>query len=121
MHCDLKEENLMLRTDDYAHPQVVIIDFGIAHAFANTADLKLRGTPGYIPPETWRTSKWYPKGDCFSLAVVMLQLVTGCSRKGIFTTDTHSLRDVREATLTREPPIALVPSYCCDLAAVLQP
>lgn len=29
MHCDIKESNLMLRTDNYKEPAVVIIDFGL--------------------------------------------------------------------------------------------
>eukprot|EP00971_Amphidinium_carterae_P053962 1062501-Amphidinium_carterae.1 len=32
------------------------------------------GTPGYIPPETWSTGKWFPRGDNFSMGVTMVQL-----------------------------------------------
>lgn len=27
------------------------------------------GTPGYIPPETWQTGKWYPKVVACTAAV----------------------------------------------------
>merc|ERR1719446_278614 len=74
MHCDIKEENIMIKTDDYKMPQLVIIDFGLAQ---HDADEKRQicGTPGYIPPETWQMQKWYPTGDVFSMGVAMLQLV----------------------------------------------
>merc|ERR1712048_666704 len=74
IHCDIKEPNLMLKTDNFQDPDVVIIDFGVAQEFVSDRQ-RLCGTPGYIPPETLQTTKWYPKGDCFSLGVTMLQLV----------------------------------------------
>lgn len=74
MHCDIKEDNIMIKTDNYAEPEVVIIDFGIAQ-HDSEQKMQICGTPGYIPPETWQCQKWYPRGDVFSFGVTMLQLV----------------------------------------------
>jgi len=76
MHCDLKEDNMMLRTTDLSKPKIVIIDFGLAQ---HAADHKQQvcGTPGYIPPEVFKSQMWFPKGDVFSVGVMMLQLVIG--------------------------------------------
>jgi hypothetical protein len=60
MHCDIKEPNLMLKTDDYHQPEVVIIDFGIAQEDVCDRQ-RVCGTPGYIPPETWETKKMVPE------------------------------------------------------------
>jgi serine/threonine protein kinase len=75
MHCDVKEPNLMMRTDNYANPQVVLIDFGISKAMTKDSGASVSGTPGYMPPETMNTGKWYPGGDVFSLGVTMYQLM----------------------------------------------
>merc|ERR1719160_1761995 len=74
MHCDLKEDNLMLKTDNLIEPEIVIIDFGLAQHDAEQKQ-QICGTPGYIPPETWQMQKWIPKGDVFSMGVLMIQLV----------------------------------------------
>merc|ERR1711966_332945 len=50
MHCDIKEPNIMLKTQDYERPQIALIDFGLAQC---SAGLGISGgTPGYISPET---------------------------------------------------------------------
>lgn len=68
---------------------MVLIDFGLSTAFTSNRE-GVCGTPGYIPPETWRrahsvdnpcaglksiwarTGVWYPRGDVFSLGIVCL-------------------------------------------------
>lgn len=106
MHCDIKEPNLMIKSDDYAKPSVVIIDLGLSQAFF-PHDSQLVGTPGYVPPETWATCKWFPRGDVFSLGVVCLQLLTdripGTGTSGIFTQGCNSVDDVMKATRRRQP------------------
>jgi len=74
MHCDIKEPNLMLQTTDYRNPQVVLIDLGLSQAFT-TSTAGICGTPGYIPPETWETNRWVPKGDNYSMGIVFLQVL----------------------------------------------
>lgn len=76
MHCDIKEENIMLAERDCEDPRVVLIDFGLAEGFSSTSS-GASGTAGYIPPETWETEWWYPKGDIFSMGIVFFQLMIG--------------------------------------------
>lgn len=77
MHCDIKEPNIMLsKSESYEAPQVVLIDFGLASAFTSNRQ-GVCGTPGYIPPETWRHGIWYPRGDVFSMGVVFFQCICG--------------------------------------------
>eukprot|EP00929_Paragymnodinium_shiwhaense_P061869 TRINITY_DN30907_c0_g1_i1.p1 TRINITY_DN30907_c0_g1~~TRINITY_DN30907_c0_g1_i1.p1 ORF type:complete len:940 (+),score=214.68 TRINITY_DN30907_c0_g1_i1:158-2977(+) len=77
IHCDIKEPNIMIRrNDDYRRPEVVLIDFGLASAFAEKS-AGGGGTPGYIPPETWQCGRWYPRGDIFSMGIVFFQLLSG--------------------------------------------
>jgi len=79
LHCDIKEDNIMLRTTDYAHPEVVIIDFGLCVSAAGEATSG--GTEGYMPPETLRTDGWSPRSDIFSMGVVFFQLLTADERQ----------------------------------------
>jgi len=111
LHCDIKEPNLMLRRRDLRHPQVVIIDFGLAVNNNGKATEKRRGTVGYIPPETYDTELWNPEGDVFSMGVVIAQLLLyvvpispsrGSIRCGAFTAGVHTPEDVKHATLTRD-------------------
>jgi len=110
MHCDIKEPNVMLKSKDMHKPEVVFIDFGLAQEFAH-AQVVLCGTPGYIPPETWRMHKWFPKGDVFCMGVCMLQLLSG--RPGIFTEGARppprAFEDVEAFTLSRPAPLHLLP------------
>jgi serine/threonine protein kinase len=100
----------MLKTDNYHKPEVVLIDFGIAQE-AHATRAAIYGTPGYIAPEVWDTKTWTPKGDAFSLGVVIFQIMTGTvpdtSRKcfGVFTENTKTLVDIKWATKTRKPDV----------------
>jgi serine/threonine protein kinase len=119
MHCDIKEPNIMLKTPDMNSPDVVLIDFGVSKALM-TNDATPCGTPGYIPPETYRTGKWYPKGDVFSLGVVIVQLILEnvpefdapvvfpATRKGIFLNGCSTLQEIANATFIREPALHLL-------------
>lgn len=112
----------MLRTVDMQRPDVVVIDFGISKAMS-TADGGVCGTPGYIPPETWTAGKWYPKGDIFSLGVVMMQLVTDnvpdfdakvinpATRKGVFMNGCLTLQDFTNCAATRQPSFHLLQRF----------
>jgi len=114
MHCDIKEPNLMLKTQDLRSPDVVLVDFGLTKAFHVTHDTGIcGGTPGYIPPETLRTRKWFPGGDVFSLGVVVFQMLTdstpngttciGPQPRGLFLEGCSTFREVCEATFKRTP------------------
>jgi serine/threonine protein kinase len=119
MHCDIKEPNLMLRTDKYDYPEVVIIDFGFVQS--SVMDLAvICGTPGYIPPETWNSGRFYPRGDIFAMGVVIMQMILNkvpphhnppkCEvlPGGIFTEGVNLLKAVGTVTRTRTPPFNLM-------------
>uniref|UniRef100_A0A6T8ZWM8 Protein kinase domain-containing protein n=1 Tax=Noctiluca scintillans TaxID=2966 RepID=A0A6T8ZWM8_NOCSC len=137
MHCDVKEPNMMLKTAEYDNPEVVLIDYGLVQAMARNR-VQLCGTPGYIPPETWRNRKWFPKGDCFSMGVTMLQMLVDkvplvrpaphgqpptaakTLKAGLFTENARSLEEVRSATLKRPLPLHLLPPEATQLSLFIQ-
>merc|ERR1712187_618146 len=124
---------MMLKTDDFQDPEVVIIDFGVSQDLVSERQ-KLCGTPGYIPPETLDTTKWYPKGDCFSLGVTMMQLVidqvpelgTGPDgapmmvKMGIFSEGAESIDDACNKTRVLKPPFHRMPKDCVELTRLLE-
>jgi len=120
MHCDIKEPNLMLRTENYREPQVVLIDFGVSKAMTAKDTGSVSGTPGYMPPETMNTGKWYPGGDIFSMGVVIMQLLTkrvpdeDKARQGImigiFLEGCRDIEGVKTAVNSRNPPFHLMPN-----------
>merc|ERR1712054_607253 len=115
MHGDIKESNLMLRSDNFIQPAVVIIDFGLVQTAVSDKKL-LWGTPGYIAPETFETGKAYPGGDCFAMGVVMMQMWINkipphhnppkaeVLPGGIFTEGLRTIKDVGAFTRSRTPP-----------------
>lgn len=124
IHCDIKEPNMMLRTTNYAEPIVVIIDFGVAQAVGAKRDITY-GTPGYIPPETWRTLTWSTSGDMFSLGVVILQMMIGRTPTekdpgcGIFVNN-GGQKEVARATNKQEAPIHEMPSSYPNLKSLVE-
>jgi serine/threonine protein kinase len=106
MHCDIKEPNIMLRTEDLSKPEVVIIDLGVAQCAATQRKV-IYGTPGYIPPEVWEGKNWHPESDMFSFGVVVMQMLIG--KMGIFVEKTRTYKEVQEATKQRPPPFELMP------------
>lgn len=139
LHCDIKEANLMCKTEEYSQPAVVIIDFGLCQPMAKERVL-ICGTPGYIPPEVWESGLWYPAGDIFSLGVSMAQLAVDkvpiveqsnsgtpmCDRSdcrvkgGMFTENARTLKDVEKATRTRLAPLHLIPAHLPGFVRLLQ-
>lgn len=115
----------MVKTTDFSQPQVVIIDLGLAVSMAKKDGGDVCGTPGYIPPETLRSRMWFPKGDLFSIGVVMMQLITrrvpvGKKACGIFQERCRTMEDVFTATRTRKAPMHLVPREFPQLRALLE-
>jgi len=129
MHCDIKEPNIMLKTADYVKPEVVLIDFGVSKATTNASGV-IGGTPGYMPPETVRTKKWFPRGDIFSMGVTIMQIMTdkippeGARTRytpgGIFVEGCLSMEEIMQATQTREPPWELLPREMPGLNRLLR-
>jgi serine/threonine protein kinase len=121
MHCDIKEPNMMLRNENYREPQVVLIDFGVSKAMTAKDTGMVSGTPGYMPPETMNTGKWYPGGDVFSMGVVIYQIMTdrtpnealekkGHPMCGLFLRGCTSLDDVKYAVNSRQPDYNAMPA-----------
>lgn len=119
MHGDIKESNLMLKTDKYSQPAVVIIDFGLVQTAVSDARV-VWGTPGYIAPETWETGKAYPGGDIFAMGVVIMQMLLDkipphhdppkgeVLPRGIFTDGLRTMQEVGMFTRSRTPPFGLL-------------
>lgn len=113
MHCDIKEPNLMLRNDDFARPEVVIIDLGICQCAGPRNEMGIRGTMSYIPPETWTSQKWLPVGDIWSMGVVCMQLLTDKvphpgaplgQAQGLFLEGCKTVPELVRSIQTRRPP-----------------
>ena len=109
VHRDIKPDNLMVRPDGY----VKVLDFGVA-TFARrnatphdamatmepvTSEGMIVGTIAYMSPEQARGLPVDERSDCYSLGVVLYELVTG---RAPFAAPTTS--DLLVAILEREPP-----------------
>jgi hypothetical protein len=110
VHRDIKPDNLMLRPDGY----VKVLDFGVA-TFARpkgpaeadvtiapqveTGEGMIVGTIAYMSPEQARGLPVDGRSDCYSLGVVLYELVTG---RAPFIAPTTT--DLLVAILEREPP-----------------
>ena len=111
VHRDIKPDNLMLRPDGY----VKVLDFGVATfarpaagstdamvttaATVETSPGTIIGTIAYMSPEQGRGLVVDGRSDCYSLGVVLYELVTG---RAPFVAPTTS--DLLVAILEREPP-----------------
>jgi serine/threonine protein kinase len=90
IHRDIKPANIMRRTSpvtgksgegNQKESQLVLIDFGIAKLFSDTALAHtgtIIGTPDYMPPEQTR-GKAVPASDLYSLGLTCIHLLTGVS------------------------------------------
>jgi len=73
VHRDVKPENLVC-----SDGEIVLVDFGIAHAFDPAAPATLGlGTPGYIAPEVAITGRTSPRSDVYGLAATLWTLIVG--------------------------------------------
>jgi WD40 repeat protein len=105
LHRDLKPRNVMLATDG----RVRVLDFGLAGALGEPVEAsaasatapgrrRMRGTPAYLAPELWRGEVAGPASDCWALAVVLLQSLSGKNPLSA-----PSLREIRRRILEAEP------------------
>ncbi|KAH9505158.1 hypothetical protein Btru_058854, partial [Bulinus truncatus] len=77
---DLKPDNILLMSLNVSDPiNVKLSDYGISK-FASIQGLTgLLGTPGYMAPEVMGKQNYTTKVDIYSLAIVMLEILTGIS------------------------------------------
>lgn len=74
LHCDIKPENILFRTDGAA----VLTDFGIARELnLKQQDGLISGTPHYMSPEQAQGKALQPSSDIYSLGVLFYELLTG--------------------------------------------
>ncbi|KAK1360229.1 Root hair specific 16 [Heracleum sosnowskyi] len=89
IHRDVKTSNILLNEKFRAN----LGDFGLSKAYPAEGGTHVvtgvAGTPGYIDPEYYNSSKLTEKSDVFSFGVVLLEIITG-----------------RPALLTNRTPIA---------------
>ncbi len=83
LHRDLKPSNILIRKEESANPEVVIIDFGIAMVKTENAMETLTkagmimGTPSYMSPEQIRGIEIDERTDIYCLGTIMYEALTG--------------------------------------------
>ncbi|KAK6939663.1 S-locus glycoprotein domain [Dillenia turbinata] len=100
LHCDVKPQNILL--DDNYQPKVA--DFGLSKLL-NRGSMKdpsfsqIRGTRGYMAPEWVFNLPITSKVDVYSYGIVLLEMITGKSPKGI--SPDNSKEELEERSLVR--------------------
>lgn len=73
-HRDLKPENILIEGQE----KVKVIDFGTAQTFNPEKGMNtILGTPYYMAPEIFNSSRYNEKCDVWSLGVILFVLLTG--------------------------------------------
>lgn len=90
VHGDLKAQNVMKEKGG----RIVLMDFGAAREVGpvSTADMRISGTPLYLPPEVFEGRPMTVAGDIYTLGVLLYHLVTGS-----FPVKAENLRELRRA------------------------
>jgi serine/threonine protein kinase len=119
VHRDVKPANILLAApkDPDSTWTAKLTDFGIARlidAAPMTVQGLTLGTPNYLSPEQVRGEQAGPPSDVYSLALVLLELITG---RRVYQ---GSGPEVAFARLVRPPeiPSSLPPSWACLLDAM---
>lgn len=79
-HFDLKPENIMLSDNVSPHPNIKLIDFGLAHHFCPGEEYRnSSGTTQYIAPEVINAEPLSTAADMWSIGVITYILLSGMS------------------------------------------
>jgi len=72
---DLKPDNIIISPDD----EIFLIDFGISRFYSpeKMDDTVHLGTPGYAPPEAYKSPQTDERSDIYCLCALLHQLLTG--------------------------------------------
>ena len=109
VHRDLKPANLMVMDFDTAAESVRVMDFGFA-GFSSKPHIQLAeltghgavfacGTPAYVSPEMVRGDAVDPRGDLYSVGVIMYEMLAGR-----LPFDAPNSDDLLSAHLQKPPP-----------------
>ncbi len=83
VHRDLKPSNIVLEKSSSGRLRAKVVDFGIAKLGSTTASQKLTqtgdtfGSPTYMSPEQCMGKEIGPRSDIYSLACVIVEMLTG--------------------------------------------
>jgi serine/threonine protein kinase len=86
IHRDIKPSNLFFVPRSAGRPLVKVLDFGVSkilsggnkEAHQETKTGSILGSPGYVPPEQWFSSKTTDKrSDIWALGLVLYEFLTG--------------------------------------------
>jgi len=119
VHRDIKPDNVFLSSSGGKH-FVKLLDFGIAKqraspAGAQTAQNAVFGTPAYMSPEQFLSTKDVDhRADLWALAVVTYEAFTGCPP---FAGETFAALALAAAKGVFAKPSALVPALPCSVDA----
>jgi serine/threonine-protein kinase len=83
LHRDLKPENIKIHAHPHRGETVKVLDFGISKildekTLSTLTDTGIVGTPEYMAPEQWKSSRTVDaRADLFSLGVILFEVLTG--------------------------------------------
>jgi serine/threonine-protein kinase len=123
IHRDLKPANIMVLAADTPGEDIKVLDFGLARLapapsgglyipmekFTRACANAAVGTPSYLCPEQFRGEEVGPRGDLYSVGVILYEMLTGRPPFQGATTD-----DLLTAHLYEAPP----PMACRDGQAI---
>ncbi len=109
VHRDIKPENVMITRTG----RVVVMDFGLAKGLKGNRTRTVSGTPAYMAPEQARGEAPDARGDVFSAAVVLAEMV---SPRGV---RTRQARQRIWERIRHEPPVVAKTPWASTLTRAL--